>query len=422
MYLEFYGLAEGPFSLTSNPRFIYNSRAFLAAWTAVARAVDERQGIVVITGESGVGKSMLCRALLEKLGADIYLSAIANPRVSADEFLRQVLADFGVGDLSDVPPDAHAIVLVDEAQHLGLGVFEKIRFLMNLESDKGKSLQLLLVGPPDLQARLQQPLLRSFRQRVACWATLSALEPDEVAPYIDSRLRVARGDAAGSGVEFTPPAIEAITAASQGNPRLINVLADRALDLGHERAVHTIDRQTARAAIARAGLEASRRGPTLARWAAVAVVAAALAGSALWWPLGIRRAPLKQSEAVTAQPAPATATTVPASPATAQPPPSPPPAVAEPPAPVPPPPGEGTLAAADSLLVSLGPFKDADRAGVVTRELAAGGLPAFTRADAAATSHLVLVGPYVSREEAVEAQRQTAALGYPDGRIIAGRP
>lgn len=407
MYLEFYGLAECPFSLTSNPRFLYKSRAFLQASIAVVRAVEQREGLVVITGDSGVGKSMLCRALLEKLGTDTYLSAIANPRVSADEFTRQVLADFGVADVSHIPPDVEAIILIDEAQHLSLGVFEKIRFLMNEETEKGKRLQVLLVGPADLQARLQQPLLRSFRQRVACWAALSPLQPDEVGPYIELRLAVARGETAGAPgtkVEFTPPAIDAIVTASQGNPRLINVIADRALEIGQDRGVRTIDRQTAHGAIARAGLEAgSRPGLTLARSAAVAIVAAAMVGAALWWQLGVRRAPLEQPEAVTAQPTPGAPTPSPAT---------------EPPAPEPPPPSESTLVAADSLLVSVGPFKDAERARVVARTIAAGGLPVFTRADAAGNSHSVLVGPYVSREEALEAQRQAATLGYPDGRIV----
>src|SRR5712671_1503765 len=113
MDLEFYGLAEPPFSLTSNPRFLYNSRAFAAAWASIVRAVEQREGVVVITGEGGVGKSMLCRALVEKLGAGTYLSAIANPRIAADEFRSQVLADFEVADMSEVPAGAHAVLLID---------------------------------------------------------------------------------------------------------------------------------------------------------------------------------------------------------------------------------------------------------------------------------------------------------------------
>ena len=167
MYLEFYGLTESPFSLTSNPRFLYNSRAFAAAWTAVVRTIEQRQGVVVITGASGAGKSMLCRALVEKLGAGTYLSAIANPRMAAGEFRSQVLADFEVADLSEVPAGAHAILLIDEAQHLSLALVEQLRLLIDMDGDAGKRIQILLVGPPELDSRLHQPLLRALRQRVA---------------------------------------------------------------------------------------------------------------------------------------------------------------------------------------------------------------------------------------------------------------
>jgi general secretion pathway protein A len=413
MYLEFYGLTEWPFSLTSNPRFIYNSRAFLQAWTDVVRAVDERQGLIVITGETGVGKSMLCRALIERLGADTYLSAIANPRVSGVDFLAQVLADFGVADVSEVPSGVHGVILIDEAQYLSLSAFEQIWKLTNLKTETGKRLQILLVGPLDLHSRLDQVVLRTLKQRVSCWAALSPLEPDEVGPYIVSRLAVARGERAeapGTDVEFTPPALDAIAAASQGNPRLVNVIAHRALEIGHERGARSIDRQTARAAIAGAGVDAgSRSRSVFARWAPgaiVAIVAAVIVGAALWWRPGVRRAPPEPSEAVTAQPTPVAVPPSASSPGSRA---SPPEAS---------PGSESTLAAADSVLVSVGPFKDAERAGAVARELAGGGLPAFTHADAAGTSHSVLVGPYVSREEALEAGRQAAALGYPDGRIV----
>jgi general secretion pathway protein A len=422
-YLEFYGLAERPFSLTSNPRFLYNSRGFSLAWADVVGAVEQRQGLVVITGERGVGKSSLCRALLEKLGTDAFLSAIANPRISADDFLRQVLADFGAIDdehiagaedvtalekflVSHAPPDVQAIILVEEAQHLSLTVFEQIRLLTNLEAETGKRLQILLVGPSDLHSRLHRPLLRSFRQRVACWADMSPLQPDEVGPYIEWRLGVARGDASGTAVQFTPPAVDAIAVASQGNPRLVNVIADRALEIGYARGIRAIDRQTAHAAIARAGFEVgSRSGLTPARSAAIAVLVAAIVGSAFWWQLVARRGP-QQPRAVTEQPTPVTG---PRAPETEQPPPAPSPS------------GEGTLAAADSFLLTLGPYTDTERASAVAREIGAGGLPAFTRVDVAGNAYDVMVGPYVSREEAIEAQRQIAALRYPVARIVVER-
>jgi general secretion pathway protein A len=284
MYLEFYGLAEAPFSLTSDPRFVYSSRAFAVAWADVVRAIEQRQGVVVITGDSGVGKSVLCRALVEKLGVDTYLSPIANSRVSGDEFLAQVLADFDVAEIAALPPAAHAIILIDEAQHLTLAVVDQLRFLTNAERDGGKRVQVLLVGPPELRSRLQQPLLRALKQRVACWAALTPLEPDEVGPYLASRLDVARGGAAAAAVNFTPPAVAEIAVASQGNPRLVNVIADRALEIGHARGLRSIDRRTARAAIARAGVGLSARsGLTALQWAAVGTLIAAIAAGALWW-------------------------------------------------------------------------------------------------------------------------------------------
>ena len=369
---------------------------------------------------------------------------ISSPFVGAEDFLTQIVADFGlIGDdqrasertsatsnlelvtrlheflMSLVPLDLRAVVLVDEAQHLDLSVLEQIRVLANLGTDTAKLLQILLVGHPELQSRLRRPDIQSLDQRVSCRSVLSPLTPDEVGPYIERRLEVAqRGTAVLAAheqppptVKFTPAAVEVIADVSGGIPRAVNEVCACALEIGYEREVRSLDRQVAVAAARQVGLTVpSPSGPTRGRPIAMTMWVAGVTAvaSTVWWQISAHRWPTEHEPsrpmAVTSANAPAAketaSTELAATESTAT---------------------ESTLPAADGVLLVVGTFESRERASAVAREIGARGLPAFARLDATGDSHVVLVGPYVSREEALEAQRQIAALHYPNQRIVSER-
>lgn len=266
-YEQYFGLVESPFSLTPNPRFLFESESHSAAIEQVTLALRRREALVVITGEVGTGKTMLCRTLLQALEPRTFISVISNPLLTAEDLLRQVLEDFGMlsresartaqasqHDLvkalqqflaSLVPLRAHAVILIDEAQHLQPEVLEQVRLLSNFESESQKLLQIVLVGQSDLDIVLERPELRQLAQRISRRHQLEALKRYEVAQYVERRLWVAHGGLglakagvaalAGSDgfwrVRFTPSAMHALAEISRGLPRSINVVCDRALEL-----------------------------------------------------------------------------------------------------------------------------------------------------------------------------------------------
>jgi general secretion pathway protein A len=263
MYEEYYGFTEKPFSLTPDPKFLFNSETHAGAFELLEYAMHRREGFVVITGDIGTGKTTLCRALLERLDRQTFSALLLNPFLSETDLLKVILQDFGVvsreelkhGQMSQVskqalidtlndfllsllPLGACAMVIVDEAQNLAPQVLEQIRILSNLETDKEKLLQIVLVGQPGLSTTLRTPELRQLAQRVSIKHELRALTPDEVAAYVIHRLTVAGG---GSSVIFRPRAIETLHRLSQGIPRLINLLCDRALLAGCAARTHVID-------------------------------------------------------------------------------------------------------------------------------------------------------------------------------------
>ena len=269
---RYYGFVSSPFSLTPDLRFAYDSRSYIAAWEQVKDALRHREGLIVITGEIGTGKTMLCRALLEGLGqARTFLSVILDPCLTVDDLMYQVLTDFGISSSSArptsgpaaeatrhqlvatlqqflaslIPIRAHAVVMIDEAQHLDPTVLEQLRLLSNFETDDVKLLQIVLVGQPDLDALLARPDMRQLNQRVARRIQLEALSGHEVSDYVARRLSVASGDS-DTRLEVTAPfttdAIAAVQQISRGVPRVINILCDRALEIGHAEQATSIGR------------------------------------------------------------------------------------------------------------------------------------------------------------------------------------
>jgi type II secretory pathway predicted ATPase ExeA/cell division septation protein DedD len=254
-YESFYGLREKPFSLSADPRFLFKSPAHAPAFDSLLAGIRRREGLIVLTGEIGTGKTTLCRAVLQHLDRRTFSAFVPDPFVSREDLLKTLLVDFGVisiGDLtrgrfngasrselsyplyefldSLVPLQAFAVLVIDETQNLSLPLLEEIRILSELER-REKLLQVVLVGQPELRANLTLPEMRQVDQRVSVRCELTALDVEGVAGYITHRLMVA-----GPGerlVEFSRAAIEAVYEGSGGVPRVINRLCDRALERAH---------------------------------------------------------------------------------------------------------------------------------------------------------------------------------------------
>lgn len=257
MYEEFYGLKEKPFNLTPDPRFFFLSENHRGAFEHLLYGIKEKEGFILITGEVGAGKTTLCRALLNKLesqGTDTAL--ILNPMFSGQELLQCILGDFGIPGSGTAKKDLldglnrfllnqqaagrSSVLIIDEAQNLPLPVLEELRILSNLETEKEKLLQIILMGQIELKEKLSLPRLRQLNQRISVRYHLQPLVREEVPRYIQHRLTVAgsTGD-----LHFTPGALREIYRYSQGIPRLINLACDRALLAGYAEQAREIRRQ-----------------------------------------------------------------------------------------------------------------------------------------------------------------------------------
>jgi type II secretory pathway predicted ATPase ExeA len=283
-YEPFFGLNEAPFSLAPDPRFLFASASHSAALAQVAYALERREPLVIITGEIGTGKTLLCRTVLKRLQRKTFLSVINDPLLERDDLLKELLQDFGLISKnrtklteasrheliqtlhaflrSLAPIQAHAVVIIDEAQHLQPDVLEQIRLLSNIDDELGTLLQIILVGQTDLEPLLARPELRQLQQRVSRRFRLEPLNHDEVTEYIKHRLALARdgkqpSQLAGAtelareladwaptnaSVEFTPDAMHAVSQISGGLPRVINLLCDRSLEEAYASRLRLVDR------------------------------------------------------------------------------------------------------------------------------------------------------------------------------------
>jgi len=243
MYQKFFGFQESPFPITPNPDFFYLSSEHLEALQHLIYGINNGEGFLLLVGGIGTGKTTISRVLMKKLKDSVVTSLILNPFLNEIEFLQTILWDFGLipeGESKKVLLDQlnefllfdvaekgkRALLIIDEAQNLGLEVMEQIRILSNLETDKEKLLQILLIGQEELFFKLQLPELRQLNQRISVRYYLKPLTKKEMKEYIYFRIEKAQPQV---DISFKKSALRRIYKYTGGIPRLINLICDRAL-------------------------------------------------------------------------------------------------------------------------------------------------------------------------------------------------
>jgi general secretion pathway protein A len=262
MYLNFYGLAEKPFNATPDPKFLHMTQGHREALAQLLYGTQERKGFIVLTGKVGTGKTTLLHALWRRLEGHCAISFVVNSTLAFDELLEYVLEDLGIANAGDSRAQRlialnnflikreragqNTVLIIDEAQNLGVATLEQIRLLSNFETPTSKLLQILLVGQPELKSRLNLPELRQLKQRVALRCQIPPLTSEETRSYIRTRLRIAGARDLGL---FDDAAVDRISAYAGGIPRLINTLCDHCLLFGYTDQKRRIDRQIVNHAI-----------------------------------------------------------------------------------------------------------------------------------------------------------------------------
>lgn len=263
MYTAFYGLREKPFALSPDPRFLYLAGSHREALAHLLYGIEQGEGFISVTGEVGTGKTTLCRTLLEQLEGDVEVAFLFNPSRTALELLQSICAEF------DLPAEGlmrrtlmtqlnnflveqkqngrRVLLIIDEAQTLSDNTLEQVRLLSNLETSSEKLIQILLLGQPELDRKLDSQGLRQLRQRISVRWKLDPLSADETRAYVRHRLSVAAGEPKSL---FSEAALRDIHQRTGGIPRLVNQLCDRALLAGYAERVAEIGPRLIRSAAA----------------------------------------------------------------------------------------------------------------------------------------------------------------------------
>jgi putative secretion ATPase (PEP-CTERM system associated) len=254
MYERFYELRERPFALSPDPDYLYPSRVHREALDYLRYGLESHAGFVVITGEIGSGKTTLLQTLLRGLDSETTVGRIVNTMLEPRELLETIMIDFGMDptgrskpimlrDLAQYLVDQRlagrlVLLVIDEAQNLSVAALEELRMLSNLETEKSKLLQIVLVGQPNLREKLAAPELEQLRQRITVSYHLQPLDAGETANYVNHRLRRA---ALGAPLEFPREATDVVHGRSRGVPRIINVICDAALVFGYAEERRQVD-------------------------------------------------------------------------------------------------------------------------------------------------------------------------------------
>ncbi len=264
MYASYFGMKENPFNLTPDPHYFYLSPQHQEALNCLIYGLNEKKGFIVVTGGIGNGKTTLSRSLLTRLDGSMESALIFNSALSDLELLQTINREFGVTMkrgrqtkkrcldalneflLKNFAAGKQALILIDEAQNLSRNVLEQIRMLSNLETDREKLLQIVLIGQPELHDLLSLPSLRQLNERITIRYDLKPLNRADVQKYIEHRLTLAGGR---EGVRFSAAAYSLIYRYSRGNPRRINALCDRALLVAYAEDTRIIDGRIVKKAV-----------------------------------------------------------------------------------------------------------------------------------------------------------------------------
>jgi general secretion pathway protein A len=269
MYADYFGLKENPFSLSPDARYLFLSEQHRDALNCLIYGIKEKKGFVLISGGIGLGKTTICRSLLASLDDSVETALIFNTAVSDLDLLETILGEYGVivksesrnkkyyvdalNDflLSNFAAGKTAVLLIDEAQNLSHGVLEQVRMLSNLETETEKLIQIVLIGQPELTRNLMLPAMRQLNERITVRYDLKPFSPPEIGEYIQHRLKVAQGP---GSIKFTRGALDLIYSFTEGIPRRINALCDRALLIAYTKNVSNIDRRIIKLAVHDIGL------------------------------------------------------------------------------------------------------------------------------------------------------------------------
>jgi general secretion pathway protein A len=321
MYREYFGLNEFPFSITPDPRYLYMSDQHREALAHLVYGINSEGGFVLLTGEVGTGKTTICRCLLEQVPEDTNIAFVLNPRLTVEELLATICNELGihypegntsikvfVDHINAYLLDSHArgrrtVLIIEEAQNLNADLLEQVRLLTNLETNKHKLLQIIMLGQPELKNMLSRTELRQLAQRITARYHLGSLTKEEAAAYVNHRLSVA----GARNKLFLDSTFGKLYHLSRGIPRLINLICDRALLGAYVQGKDRVDKSTlVKAAREVFGEHKLQKHRNLFKWvlAGLALIGCAAALTAIYYnyqtqPLAVVASPPVQQASAT---------------------------------------------------------------------------------------------------------------------------
>jgi general secretion pathway protein A len=286
MYLKYYQFRKEPFQVTPDPEFLFMSRSHKEALGSIIYGIEQRKGFIAILGEVGVGKTTILRSCLEKIDSEqLRLIYLFNANISFEDLLKTIYRELGIAvkatGVSDMVNHLYQVLIeeykqhrkvvlaIDEAQNMPVDTLENLRMLSNLETSTEKLLQIILIGQPELDKKLNLKELRQFKQRIAVRSTIHPLSQEESSKYIQHRLTKAAVNPRGGPI-FSPGALKLIINYGQGIPRVLNTLCSNALILGYAYQQKPISARVIKEILA--DLEGKGRRASLLLWAASAAV------------------------------------------------------------------------------------------------------------------------------------------------------